>query len=665
VSAAKSKPQGRRDEVRKPPLAALTFVLALTAVVYLPVLQNGFVNWDDDQYVYKNADLRTGSFASLFLEHDPAGGWHLPNVMGNYHPLTMVSLKIDLLLSREETDRPAGETPLSARVFHLTNLLLHLGTTALVFFFIWILPAKADGDDRDARARIAFLTALFFGVSTLHVESVAWISERKDVLYALFFVLALVFYVRHARTGGRRFYAGALGAFLLSLLAKGQAVTLAPTLFLVDWLMGRPPARRTLLEKAPFLALALVFGLLAVKAQADDGNVMARDAIHPWTLRPFFAAFGLVQYVAKLAVPTGLLVHYPYTLALRAGFWLYAFYLPAALAFVALTVYGLWRRSRAGFGLAFFLMNVAPVLQLLPVGSAVMADRYSYVPSIGLFFAAAVGLDFAMRLYPRHARTLRAAIAIHVLALGLATASRAAVWRDSLTLWTHEAARNPDFAVAYNNIATYYFHHDQLDEALKNVERSIALDPLQYRAYRNRAMIHDVRGREDLARLDYDRTLELHPREPLVLNNRGRIRQNAGDLRGALEDYDKAIALGYAHAFTYVNRAEAHAALGNARAAIADYTEAIARDPSRPDAYSERGALRAESGDLRGAAEDFSAVVERMPHEPFAFLNRAQARLALGDCAGTLADIRSAGERGVTPAPPLAQALRSRCSVVR
>jgi lipoprotein NlpI len=650
VSAAKP-----RANASKAPLAVLLLVLAATAIVYLPVFQNGFVNWDDNEYVYKNPRLGTRSVASLFVERDPARGWHLPNVMGNYHPLTMLSLKLDLLLSPTETDRPAGETPLSARVFHATNLLLHLGTTALVF-----LLARKLSD-----LRVAFLTALLFGVSTLHVESVAWISERKDVLYAFFFVSSLLFYWNHAQAGGRRFYAAALAAFLLSLLSKGQAVTLAPTLFLVDWRMGRSLTGRALLEKLPFFALALLFGLLAVKAQADDGNVLMHEAAYPWTMRPFFAAYALVQYVAKLAVPTGLLVHYPYTLAVRTGVWLYAFYFPAALAFVALTTHELRRRSRAGFGLAFFLLNVAPVLQLLPVGSAIMADRYTYVPSIGLFFAAAVGLTAAMRLYPRHARTLRAAIALHVLAIGLATWNRATVWRNSLTLWTHEVARNPDSAVAYNNIGTYHFYRNELEAALAAVERSIALDPQGYRAYRNRGMIHDLRGREDLARRDYDRTLQLHPDDPQVLNNRGLIKQNAGDPRGAVADFTRALELAPDSAVFYVNRAQAYASLGRRREAIDDFTQAIARDPSRADAYSERGALRAEAGDLPGAVEDFTAVIQGIPGEPYPYLNRARARLALGDCAGALEDIRAAGEHGAAPAPALAQAVRTRCSAVR
>src|SRR5262249_34186196 len=162
-----------------------------------------------------------------------------------------------------------------------------------------------------------------------------------------------------------------------------------------------------------------------------------------------------------------------------------------------------------------------------------MADRYSYVPSIGLLFAVGVAAATALERWPAREPALRAAFAVYVILIGTATVSRVAVWHDSLSLWTDELTRSPDSAIAYNNIATYRFYTDDLPGALASVERAVALDPEWSKPYMNRGVMRDVSGQGELARRDYDRTLELAPDQPSTLNNRGLLRQEAGDLEGA------------------------------------------------------------------------------------------------------------------------------------
>jgi protein O-mannosyl-transferase len=674
---------GKKNRKAAPPLAvitpptvgardapwALAILLALTALVYLPALQNDFVNWDDDHYVYANSRLRQAAESAVtefFFDRDPSGRWTLPKVQGNYHPLTMLSLGFDLMLSGTDSPkRPDRETDLRAWVFHATNVALHLANTVLVFLFVAALlaavPERHLGrGPRPPPVPVAFATALLFGIATLHVESVAWVAERKDVLYTFFFLLSLLLYVRYRQAPRRWPYVAALAAFLGALLSKGQAVTLAPTLVAVDLLFGlRPHRRRALAEKAPFFLLALLFGLIAVSAQMEDGNVLARGARYPPYLRPFFASYALVQYALKLAVPFHLLAYYPYSLALRHPGALYAVYFPLAAGMLGLAVYWIRQAPLYAFGLGFFLLNIATVLQLLPVGGAVMADRYSYVPSIGLFLLVALAGNAAIDRWPRHSRLVHSAFVAYVLLIGVATVSRVVVWRNSLTLWTDELTRNPDSALAYNNIATYRFKTGDLGGALPAVERAVVLDPEGYKPYLNRGVMRDVSGQTALARADYDRTLELQPNQPLALNNRGLIRQEAGDLPGALADFTKAIDLSPGSTKFYANRAKAEAAAGQSAAAMADYTRVLDRE-SDPELSSDRAVLRVQAGDLRGAIEDFSEVVRRLPDSPYPLLNRAKARIAVGDCAGAREDGAAAARLGEVPAPARAE-LDAKC----
>ena len=665
--ARKTSKAGTRTAARPRVDLALLGVLALTLAAYLPALRNDFVNWDDDHYVYNNAGLRQGwlfTLPSLFLERRD-GGWALPNVMGNYHPLTMVSLQIDAWLGGQDAvKRNDRETDLHAAVFHATNVALHLANTVLVFLVVRALleawrgrggPAAANG--LEARP-IALATAALFGVSTLHVESVAWVAERKDVLYVFFFLLALRWYLRYARHERRVDYWTALGLFLLSLLSKGQAVTLAPTLLLVDWMLGRPWRGRVLAEKAPFLALALVFGLIAVHAQREGGNVLVKDAVHPAALRPLFAAYGLVHYVAKLVFPYGLLAHYPYARATARPVTLFAFYLPVALALLAATAWLARRRPVLAFGPLFFLVNIAPVLQLLPVGSAVMADRYSYLPSLGIFLLLALGLGVCRQRWPAQRRVVDGGLALYLVLLAALTAARADKWRNSLTLWTEELRNNPQSAIAHNNIATFKYHTGDLPGALAEVNRALALDPDWHKALTNRAVMRDLAGDAAGARDDYDRTLSLRPDQAVAWNNRGKLKQEGGDLEGARADLSEAIARD-PRAMYYVNRAEVLVALKRVPEAMADYTAALEREPGRHDLHAERAILRAQSGDTHGALEDFSEVVRLLPGSPYPYLNRARARVAVRDCAGARDDLDSARRLG--PLPPDADRLLEAC----
>jgi protein O-mannosyl-transferase len=520
-----------------------------TVLTYLPSLRNDFVNWDDGPYTYQNARLEAWSwsaFVSHFVDRDSAGRWTLPQVMGNYHPLTMLSLHLDRQLSTTDSPNPARETDLRAGVFHATSLILHVANTLLVFLVVGrlLLRLKEQGSGGlpplDA-ARVAFLTALFFGLATLHVESVAWVSERKDVLYAFFFFVALLAWLSYLRAGSRRWYAAALAAFVLSLLSKGQAVTLPAVLVVVDVLVRRPLRGRVLLEKVPFVALALLFGLLAMKTQG--GNLLVAEAAHPWWLRPLFAAYGLVHYVIRLFVPMGLQVHYTYAQALGRPFLLYVV-CPLLVVAGGVTLARWWRRDvLLTFGGLFFLLNVLPVLQLLPVGTAVMADRYTYVASAGVFLLAALAIDRAMAMRPERARMLVGAVALYAIAIGVLTAARVSVWRDSESLWSADLRRDPRSSRAHNNLGNALRTKGRHAEAEPHFRTAVEIDSQNYEAWNNLGNALDGLGRRREAVAAFERALAGAPGMVVTRTNLGNTRLGLGEAEAAIVEYREALRL--------------------------------------------------------------------------------------------------------------------------
>ena len=359
-------PPRSRPAARRPPrfesLLWLGAILVLTFAVYAPSLDNGFTNWDDDRYVETNPLLRHPGLKAVLTTP----------VEGNYHPLTIWSLALNYRIS--------GLDPAS---YHWLSLLLHLANTALVFLFI----RKLSG----GRLWTSVVTSLFFGIHPMHVESVAWIAERKDVLYAFFYLTGLIAYLKYLERRQLRWLGVTLLAFVLSVASKPAAVVFPITLLAIDYYCRRAFDLSLVVEKVPFLAVSLAGGILTLKAQQSTGAI----GVHMWDplQKLLIASYGTLMYVVKLFLPVRLSALYPYPAAGKGlGPEFYVAFV--TLLVLLTTVVYLCRRSRAVlFGLAFFFVNIVLVLQFFTVGQAVMADRYTYLPYIGLFFALAWWLD--------------------------------------------------------------------------------------------------------------------------------------------------------------------------------------------------------------------------------------------------------------------------------
>lgn len=434
-------------------------IVLVTLLCYIPLFDNDFLKtWDDMAYVTNNElikDLSANGIARIFKED---GGLY-----ANYHPLTTLSLALNY---------HEGVTPFP---FQFTNLLLHLLNTALVFVFIYLLS--------DKKIIIATLVSLWFGVHPMHVESVAWISERKDVLYTFFFLTGLITYWRYITSNfALKWYILTMLLFALSMLSKAMAASFPVVLLCVDYLVKRKFNIRLIAEKIPFVAYAIVMGIIAIKMQAAGNATTALT--FPAFSRLLHASYGFTMYISKMLVPTGLSAFYPYPYPLTNSYWnidiipseLYTTF-AVTLAIVAAVVYIAVKKTFLSrwilFGMGFYLASIALVLQYFPVGRAIISDRYSYVPYIGLFciIGAFIQHYITSSDTKQMGKILLGAAGIYSLVLCYKTYRQVQVWKNDDTLWSNTIKKYPGdnrLVLSYFNRASYYYMQNKFDAALND-----------------------------------------------------------------------------------------------------------------------------------------------------------------------------------------------------
>src|SRR5260221_10960730 len=361
--------------------------------------------------------------------------------------------------------------------YHIINVLLHLLNIILVFYTIFLLSNKTG---------VALIVALLFGIPPMHVESVAWASELKDLLYTFFFLASYILYLKYIKSNKNKFLFYALLLFMFSLLSKAMAVSLPLLLLLTDYFKGRKINIKILLEKLPFFILAVIFGVVAIHAQKSSHAI---QDINTFTFpqRIIFASYSFITYLLKLLVPFHLSAYYPYPI--RSGEHLpsqYYIYVLLFLGLIAFVIYSIRFSKKVLFGIGFFTITVFLVLQLLPVGDAVMADRYSYIPSIGLFYLAGEGFYW---LWNRNSKPLSVILAsAFTIFFSVGTYARCRVWENGLSLWSDVIDKHPTVAVAYNNRGGTLLNEKKYEEAISDFSKAIELRPDFYDAYNNRGI---------------------------------------------------------------------------------------------------------------------------------------------------------------------------------
>lgn len=576
-------------------------ILVVTALAFLPSLQGGFTGWDDDQYVTDNPLVRSWSGPALIRM------FTLPYAQV-YAPLTFASYALEY--------RVYGLKPFG---YHAANLVLHLAS-AMLAFIVFLLIGR--------NRWIAGLTALCFAVHPLRVESVAWIAERKDVLYAFFYLAAIALYARQRDRPSTGSYAAILVLFILSLLSKPMAVTLPAALLVADLGLGRRIDRRRALALIPFFllsALCLVMNFYAQRAAPAGLAEYLRHAA--------VGSYSMLFYLVKTILPINLSAFYPYPTGYPGRLPWSILAAPAALGLLVVLVIRFRRLRPLAFGGLWYLVVLFPVSQFIPLpGPAMTADRFSYLAVLGPMYAAACGI---IALFRRTAlRRLRAPLGIVcgavIVTLAVATAQRCRVWHDGITLWNDVIDKYPQVAMAYDNRGILYAQIGRTEKALADFNRALAADPRLVKAYYNRGLLRYQTRDNEGALDDLDRAIAMNPRNPRFFNTRGII----------------------------------HAVLGDNPHARADFDAAISLDPRFTEAYNNRGNTRRGSGDLPGAFEDFNRALAIDPLFADPYFNRAIVFFLQGNFDAGYADLKTYERLGGIVSPEfyrnLDQQLRKR-----
>ena len=504
-------------------ILVISILLLLAFLSFLPVLGNGFVNWDDQAYITDNPLIKQLSLKGMknifFSFH-----------VGLYKPLVLLSFALEYHFFK-----------LNPFIYHLDNLLLHLLNALLVFWFIYRLSLKLP---------VAFLSAVFFAIHPLRVESVAWVVERKDMLYGLFLLLSLISYLYYIDKGQRqKYYNLSVAGFFLSLLAKPAGLMLPFALLTLDWFRKRKLNLQTFKEKIPYLVLSLLaVGLnsYAQYLQPDSQlNLQARTGL---TLPDKFliANRAILLYLEKLFLPIKLSCLYPYPQRINhllpPGFRI----APLIVLLLALVV-GLSRRytPKVIFGSLFFFILLFPLLPLISTGPAFAAERYTYIACLGLFYLLAeASLWLYLRASPPLKTTIIISLSLIILILALLTFQRTRVWKDSLTLWDDCLRNYPHTALAYNNRGNVYQKTGNFTQAIADYNQALKLKPDYAKAYYNRGKLYHDTGNLTQALADYNQALKLKPELVEAYNNRAVAYFQLKDYAAALSDVQQAERLG-------------------------------------------------------------------------------------------------------------------------
>jgi len=494
---------------------------ALTWAIFGQTLRYDFVNYDDPSYVYQNTRIASGiNVANI--------AWAFTHVHSeNWHPLTTITHMLDCQLHG-----------LKAGWHHFTNLLLH--TIAVVLLFIALQQMTG------ALWRSAFVSVVF-AVHPLHVESVAWIAERKDVLSAVFFMLTLLAYLHYTRAPSIGRYLIVAFVIALGLMSKPMLVTLPFVLLLLDfWPLGRFEARksntgrqllRLILEKIPLIALSVVSSIVTFLAQR--GAIGWTEELPVWErISNAFVAY--VIYIRQMFWPAGLAVFYPHP-ENRLPVWEVSL---ASIILVGITLAALLFRKKAPYfvtGWLWYLGMLVPVIGLVQVGWQGHADRYTYLPQIGLYIAVTWAVSDWSRSWRFQRIILGTATALIVGALSWCAWLQTSYWRDSETLFTRALAVTRDNDVALNNLGIIFLDKGQLDEAISKLQAAIILRPENAPAHDNLAKALLKKGQVTEAMVQYRKFLELEPANVEARNTLGTALIQQGHVREAIDQWQEAL----------------------------------------------------------------------------------------------------------------------------
>lgn len=599
------------------PHLTLILNLALAALVlaaFLPAVDNDFVGYDDTDYVTSNFVVQRG------LNWDGIVWAFTSTEAANWHPLTWLSHQFDVQLFGLN---PAGH--------HLTSIGLHILNTLLVFLLLRTMTGTLWR---------SFLVAAFFGLHPLRVESVAWVAERKDVLSVLFWLLTSYAYVRWVTAADavkrKQFLALALICFACGLMSKAMLVTLPFTLLLLDfWPLNRMGQRKLsalVIEKLPFFALAVASSVITFLVQRRAGAV---DEVMAYGYRASNAVIATVRYLGKVFWPQDLAFFYPHP---QPYHWSPGIVLAAALLLVGISAMVIRLRQRQPslwVGWCWYLGTLVPVIGLVQVGQQAIADRYTYIPTLGILIALVWGLHGLIATRQSLARPVAV---IAALALGLCfalTRQQTRVWKNTESLCRHAIAATKDNYLAHDMLGAALDKQDKFPEALREHLEALRIKPDYADAHNNLAVALQRQGKLAEAISHYETAFKLRPRYPEAHFNLGVALEEAGRLDEAAGQYSRAIALKANYADAYYNLGVVFGRQGKLEAAAREFQRALQINPDHADAHNNLGVTLDRMGRPEEAIRHYEQAIRAQP-------DFARAHFNLGVALGKTGDLEAA-----------------------
>lgn len=645
-------------------LLLLALVLVVTGIVFSGVTKLHWTNWDDDEYVYENEMVMKGDYGAI---------WDNP-VNNNWNPLPVMMHAWEW----KQTADPQAEAADSwkaledrAGLFHFNNLWMHLLCTGLVFWLMLKMGLNPIW---------AAFAALLFGIHPMRVESVAWITERKDVMFGSFYVGALIAYLYYLDTKNIAYYIICIALAALSLLSKIQAVSLPLSMLAIDWYRGRKLLDlKVWLEKVPFFIGSAYIGYVGFN-YLQEGGTVDTDQTFSLVQRVALGFTSFVIYVGKSIVPWETCTFYPYPKEVTWHYWLG---LAGAMGMIAGAAL-LWKKAReVTFGLAFFSVNIIFLLQIVGAGSAYLADRFTYVAYIGLVFSLAMLAQRVVTDRKSLLPVLGGAGVVLLLVCAFMTFQYIPAWTDSDTLWTDVQEKYPRKVVlSYVNRGQYLRRHGQylanhgnpqgakseFDRAFEDFNTGISLQPNYHLGYLNRGNIYFDRGENDKALADYSKVLEIlgpidlnkrvDPAAAGALSNRGAIYSRKGMYQEALVDLNLAVKINKSDQNTWNNLAATYMNMKDFPKAIENFNEFLKFAPNSHAAIDARGLCYANLGKWQDALNNYNKAVSMAPNQASYLYNRAIAQFNLGNKPSALADAQKAQALGFQVDPAFLQAVQ-------
>lgn len=604
-------------------------ILLLTVLIYSNSINNGFIGFDDPECVIDNILIRQITCANIVQ-------YFTIVLQFMYAPLVLISYAIDYQIGQ-----------LNPAFYHFTNLLLHLLNVVLIYWIFQVITGRLP---------VSIFIATAFAIHPVFVDGIAWIGVRNNILYTLYLLGSVLSYIYYLKKGFNiKYLLLSVFCFVLSVFSKSTAVVLPPILFLLDYYYGRKWKWKLLVEKIPFLAIALAIGIITLHFRADIENRF------DYTLfdRFLIICSSITVYLYKLLFPFNLSFAYAYP-EKEGGFLPYYFYLAPFI--LGLIIWGIYKlklsKKVATVGLAFFLINIV-LNQAALLMDGYQSNRYAYLSYIGIFFILG-DLNGQIFTFSRGWKSKikniwKAVLIVFIFIFALLTYNRISTWKDTMTLFDDVIKKQPNISFAYISRGLERLSRNDNEGALTDFTRAAGLESDSYLAYY-------YQGKARVALKDYQRALEDFSKALEIKNDyadiyyeRANLKHDLGYNEAAIVDYNLSIQYKPEFSGAYNNRGNTKCDIKDYQGAISDYTKAVELDPYFAEAYNNRGSVKISLQDYQGALADYSKAIELKTGYADAYYNRGIAKSQLNDNSGACADWNKSLELGYQPAMDLIQ----------